>query len=225
MTAGGPRLWVVDPSIHHAEREGVEQVLQGWPGRSRLFLPALRPGDGPRPRDGYDTDGIVILGSGASVHDDLPWLSELSAWLAPVLEGTPRLPVLAICFGHQLVAHLAGAAIGLLHPGGAKEIGVRESRLEDSELLPGDRRLEVVVSHREEIKTVPPDYRVVARREGVDVDGLEHERLPVFTFQFHPEARGEFFEQQGIPPDGLGARVVEDGDRLLAAFRSRVLHE
>ena len=182
-------------------REDLEQVLP----------PGLEPGDGPRPGDGYEAAGIVLLGSSASVHDDLPWLHELTAWLRPLLDGSRELPVLGVCFGHQLIAHMGGAEVGNLRRDGSKESGARETRVEGWSLLPGRHDVRVVVSHREEVKTIPAGYRVVARRTGVPLDGLEHERLPVSTFQFHPEARDEFATHAGIFGHEIDERVERDG--------------
>lgn len=218
-----PTLWVIDPSIREPEDQGVEQVLLGWPGRHRVFRPALR-GEGPRPGDGYDVDGVVLLGSGASVHDtDRPWLGPLGAWLAPLLEGEREVAVLGICFGHQWIAHYAGAPIVDLNPDGSKRVGVEESRLEGGRLLPGEHSLRTVVSHRETVGAAPAGYDVVASRPGVDVDGIEHRRLDVYAFQFHPEARDEFAGRRGIAPAAIDRRLIEDSGRLLAAFRRLVL--
>ena len=78
------------------------------------------------------------------------------------------------------------------------------------------------MSHREETRTPPAGYRIVARRPPVAVDGLEHETLPVFSFQFHPEARDEFAGHAGIPAALIDHRVRADGRRLLGAFRDWV---
>ena len=212
------RLLVIDPSVAYPEDEGVAQVLSGWPAASLVLQPALKPGDGPGPGFGYGFDAVVVLGSRASVHDDLPWLEALGAWLDPVLRGRELLPVLGICFGHQLIAHRAGGEVGLIRPDGAKEVGLRETVLDGSRLLPGRRGLRVVVSHREEVKKAPPGYRVVAKRQGVDVDGMEHETLPIFGFQFHPEARDEFLSSQGLDPSCMDDAMRADCQRLLAAF-------
>jgi len=216
------RLWVIDPSIHHAEDECVEQILAGWTGERRIFRPSLSPGDGPGPGDGYDADGVVVLGSSASVHEPLPWLRDLGAWLKPLLDGRRALPVLGICFGHQLVAHLAGARVGVLRPDGGKDLGLRDTLLEGGSLLPGRHDLKVVVSHRETVETLPDGYRVTARRPEVPIDGLEHDDLPMFTFQFHPEARRDFVARRGMDPAAIDDRVVGDSNRLLDAFRRRV---
>jgi len=216
-----PRLWIVDPSVHVPETQGVEQVLAEWRADRRVFLPLLAPGDGPRPGTGYDADGVVVLGSAASVHDAFEPLSDLADWLRPLVTGEVRRPLLGVCYGHQLFAHLAGAMVGPVRAGGEKLHGVETTRL-DGRLLPGPAEARVVVSHAEEVKTVPRGFRVSATRPGVPVDGLEHDTRPVFSFQFHPEAREEFALRAGIEPHAIDARVREDGRRILAAFAAVV---
>lgn len=218
-----PTLWVVDPSVSHPESQGVRRILEGWTGRHRVFRPALSPGDGPAPGDGYAIDGVVVMGSAASVHERLPWADELSAWLRPILRGEVVRPVLGICYGHQLVAHLAGGEVAFCREDRSKRLGVETSTLCGSRLLPEGGALEVVVSHCEEIKRAPGGYRVVARRGPIALDGLEHAALPIFSFQFHPEAGEEFAVRAGIAVGLLTARVREDSRRLLAAFRDLVL--
>jgi GMP synthase-like glutamine amidotransferase len=216
-------LWVIDPSVRYPEEQGIEQILRGWPGRSRVFRPALAGNGGPSPEDGHEAAGVVLMGSAASVHEPLPWLHDLSGWLRPILVGRVDLPLLGICFGHQLIAHLAGGEVGFLTPGRDKRLGVETSVLEGGRLLPGRQALRVVVSHREEVTRAPDGYRVVARREGVDIDGLEHVSRPIFSFQFHPEAREEFAEHAGLDAALVDGRVRADSRRLLGAFRARVL--
>ncbi len=217
-----PRLLVIDPSIVWPEDAGVAEVIGDWPGEARVLRPALHPGDGPGPGDGYNADGIVLLGSRASAHDDLPWLRELGAWLDPIFRGERPIPLLAICFGHQLLAHRAGGSVGLVHPDGKAELGVRETAVHGSRLLPGVGRMRVVASHKEEVKRVPAGFKVICHRPDVEADGLEHERLPIFSFQFHPEAREEFLVRRHVDPAGLDARAIEDNRHLLAAFRDLV---
>ena len=75
---------------------------------------------------------------------------------------------------------------------------VEESTLDGSRLLPDESSLRVVVSHREEVKRAPDEYRVTASRGPVAIDGLEHRTRPVFSFQFHPEAGGEFASAEQV---------------------------
>ena len=217
-----PRLWIVDPSLRWPEDQGVAEVLGDWPGESRVFRPALAPGEGPGSDTGYDTDGVVVLGSAASVHDTSPWIGELAAWLAPLLDGRRTVPVLGVCFGHQLVAHVAGGAVDWVRPDRGKTIGVDAVEVQGSRLVELTSPLRAVFSHREEVRVAPPGYRTVAWRKPGVLDGLEHVRLPVFTFQFHPEARDQFAVRAGIDPQEIDARVIDGTRRLLSAFRDAV---
>jgi GMP synthase-like glutamine amidotransferase len=203
------------------EDQGVSEVLGDWAGESRIFQPALRPGDGPTPRTGYGTDGIVVLGSAASVHDDRPWIEDLASWLAPVLDGRRSIPVLGVCFGHQLIAHVAGGTVDWVKPDRAKTLGVDEVTVRGSRLVE-EKSLRATFSHREEVSVAPPSYRNVMWREAGVLDGIEHESLPIFSYQFHPEARDEFAVRAGIDPREIDERVIADTRRLLSGFRALV---
>jgi len=216
-------LWIIDPSVSCPETQGVQQILAGWPGPSRLFQPVLVPGDGPDPRSGYDTAGVVLMGSAVSVHERLPWLQALAEWLRPIVEGVRDVPLLGICFGHQLLAHLAGAQVDFLDERKTKRLGVETTRLNRSRLLPDADELRVVVSHREIVRNVPKGFCGVATREGVVVDGLEHDSRPLYSFQFHPEARDEFARRTGMAEEQIDDRLRVDSDGLLDAFRQLVL--
>src|SRR6185436_4156911 len=170
-----------------------------------VLQPGLKPGDGPAPGDGYDAAGVVLMGSRASVHDDLPWLSPLGHWLDPILDGKTAIPLLGICFGHA---------------DRKQELGLQETVLAGSRLVPDLDRMRVVVSHNEEVKDLPAGYRVVATRGGIRIDGMEHETLPIFSYQFHPEARREFLSERKVDLTGLDEDAVAKMSRLLAAFRA-----
>lgn len=217
MTAGRSRLWVVDPSLTNPEDQGVGEILKSWSGDSRVFRPAL-DGNGPGPAAGYGSDAVVLLGSAASVYDSFAWLTELRAWLRPILAGEVRLPVLGVCFGHQLIGEMAGAKVDFLTPAQDKRVGVEQTQVSVSRLLPDGADLRVVVSHREVLVDVPSGYRVTASRPGVPIDGLEHGSLPIFSYQFHPEAREDFAARSGIPSHEIDDRLRRDSRRILDAF-------
>jgi GMP synthase (glutamine-hydrolysing) len=161
---------------------------------------------------------VVVLGSRASVHDDLPWERELCAWLRPIVAGEVSVPLLGICFGHQLIAHVAGGSVGFVRPDHTKLIGTADSRIEHSRLL-GPCTLRVVISHCEEVKELPAGFHPCSRRSGVCFDGLEHDRLPIFSFQFHPEAGEDFLRRRGVQVSAEEAAMLrDDSRRLLGAF-------
>jgi hypothetical protein len=52
---------------------------------------------------------------------------------------------------------------------------------------------------------------------------MEHHDLPIYSFQFHPEAGEEFASHVGLEPALLDDQVREDSRELLGAFRRIVL--
>jgi GMP synthase (glutamine-hydrolysing) len=69
--------------------------------------------------------GVVMTGSHAMVTDDLPWSLALEAWLRDAV--AEAIPVLGVCYGHQLLARATGGTVDY-HPAG-REIGTVEIRM------------------------------------------------------------------------------------------------
>ncbi len=210
------KLLIIDPSMSSPEVEGCAEVAAAWGGEVEVVRPVLGP-DGRRyAQTAADSWGaVVLLGSEASVHDELPWLLELRAWLRPVMAGA--VPYLGLCFGHQLLAALCGGEVSWLHGDHRKRLGVEHSQLTEGRLLE-PCSLEVVVSHREHVSRIPPDFRAVGQRPGVPNDVIEHTSLPLFGCQFHAEGREEFARNVKLPSGQITRAVYDDGRRLLRSF-------
>lgn len=73
---------------------------------------------GDLPMDG-DFSGVIITGSHTMVTDRQKWIDHLSRWISEVARS--NIPILGICFGHQLMARAMGGEVGY-HPAGC-EIG------------------------------------------------------------------------------------------------------
>jgi GMP synthase (glutamine-hydrolysing) len=124
--------------------------------------------------------GIIVSGGPSSVYDDS------SAPLEPsVLSGGA--PVLGICYGQQLIAHLLG---GVVRRGEKGEFGlaVLDLRAAGSELLSGvpdhDR---IWMSHRDVVSTPPPGFRVLATTSTCETAAIENPERRLYGVQFHPE--------------------------------------
>ena len=136
----------------------------------------------------YDTiSGVIITGSHAMVTDREDWSEFVAEWLRGIAANT--LPVLGICYGHQLLAHAWGGDVGYhLH---GKEIGtvginLTDAGCQDSLLSCMPPSFIGHVTHAQTVLRLPDGATVLARNE--------HEPHQAFVIngnqwgvQFHPE--------------------------------------
>ncbi len=126
-----------------------------------------------------DVKGIVLSGGPASVYDpDAPPFRE------EVLEL--GVPVLGICYGHQLMAHVLG---GEVRPGGTREYGLaRLEVIEEDEVLRGLGPVETVwMSHGDQVVRLPDGFRVLARTSDCPIAAMGDPERRLYGLQFHPE--------------------------------------
>jgi GMP synthase-like glutamine amidotransferase len=227
-----PRLLVIDPAIRTPAQAACAQLAQ-LVGEAQLTIvcPALTAG-ADAILEGLplsEIAGIIILGSAASVHDDAAWLRHLKHWLRPVLRAG-NVPVLGICFGHQVLADVLGGVVAQLFPQPIK--GIRTMTL-DATALPWWPQRSATVSlfhsHGDAVVTIPPAARVLAASpivlpsgERVQlVEALAYDGLPVWSFQPHPETTEAFLSEQGCAAllDTPQASVfLRDGWEIVAGF-------
>ncbi|HKV72018.1 MAG TPA: glutamine-hydrolyzing GMP synthase [Gemmatimonadales bacterium] len=144
----------------------------------------IHPGD--RGRDlafvkGFGAQGIIFSGGPASVF-------------APGAPGADPgildlgIPILAICYGLQLVAHIGGGTV-VASP--EQEYGRADVTVKVAEGIfqgfEAGRTITVWASHSDRIEVPPPGFRVIASSVNAPIAGLAHERKPVMGVLFHPE--------------------------------------
>jgi GMP synthase (glutamine-hydrolysing) len=123
--------------------------------------------------------GIVISGGPASVAEATspavdPGIYELG------------LPILGICYGHQL---LARDLQGRVSRGDVKEYGQSSLHHIRSPLFSGlpDRNLTVWMSHGDTVVEAPPGFEVVGETDDCRIAAMQHPGRLLFGLQFHPE--------------------------------------
>lgn len=157
--------------------------------------------------------GVVITGSHAMVTDRLPWSVAVEAWLPRVLAA--GVPLLGICYGHQLLAQAAGGEVGF-HPRG-KEIGTVPVHLRDD--AGGDpmfrglpQTFAAHATHAQSVLRLPP--------EAVHLAFNSYEPCHAFRMgdcawglQFHPEYDArimrDYIEAQAEELESTGRNVHE----------------
>jgi anthranilate synthase/aminodeoxychorismate synthase-like glutamine amidotransferase len=102
-----------------------------------------------------------------------------------------RVPILGVCLGHQVIAHVFGARITqakrLMH-GKLSRIRYRDCAIFRG--LPNPFEATRYHSLAVDPSTFPDELEMVAWTDDEDreVMGIAHRRLPVFGVQFHPES-------------------------------------
>ncbi|WP_238482477.1 glutamine amidotransferase [Noviherbaspirillum aridicola] len=144
-----------------------------------------RAGDGLPPP--HEVAAAVVSGSHAMVTDRAAWSEALAEWLRAAVAA--RIPVLGICYGHQLLAHALGGEVGY-HPGGIEIGTVSVTRTPQSDAdalfarLPA--RFAAQAAHSQSVRRLPPGAVLLA---GNDFEPHHAFRVGdcAWGVQFHPE--------------------------------------
>jgi GMP synthase (glutamine-hydrolysing) len=129
----------------------------------------------------FDPKGIILSGSPASVYEN-------GAPINPPELFRLGVPVLGICYGMQLMAHVLGGRVGrsLKREYGRSELFVDDA----SDLFAGldlGNSLQVWMSHGDRIESPPPGFRAIAHSSNSPVAAIKNEGMRAFGVQFHPE--------------------------------------
>ncbi len=123
--------------------------------------------------------GVILSGGPASVYEpDAPRVD-------PEL-FTLGIPMLGICYGHQLMAHLLG---GTVSPAPQREYGRTLLTVVHAEPLFDqlDFHLTCWMSHGDTVETPPAGFAVLAETENTPVAAMGDLERKLFGVQFHPE--------------------------------------
>jgi GMP synthase (glutamine-hydrolysing) len=189
-------------------------------GRDQVMIVDVCKG---APLPGFNKiSGVVVTGSHDMVTDRLAWSERTAEWLRGAVAAV--VPILAVCYGHQLLAHALGGVVDYNLRGremGTVDVFLSEEAKEDSLLVSYQSPIRVQVSHAQSAMQLPKG----AIRLGWSQDDPNQAfRIgeKVWSLQFHPEFDLEIVQtyieyhrealiQEGKNPDEL-IRHSEDTD-------------
>ncbi|MCW1917448.1 type 1 glutamine amidotransferase [Rhodobacter sp. KR11] len=150
-------------------------------------------------------DGWLITGSRHGVYEDHPWIAPLEDFIRAAFAA--RVPVVGICFGHQIVAQAMGGKVEKYAKGWA--VGATDYDF-------GGRAMRMNAWHQDQVTVAPPSATVIGANDFCQNAALLYDDRAL-TVQAHPEFRSEFVDGlmktrgKGLVPDALMAKA---SDRL-----------
>jgi GMP synthase (glutamine-hydrolysing) len=128
-------------------------------------------------------EAVVIGGSEAGVYEepDRPWITAEKEFVREAIDAD--VPVLGICFGHQLVHELLG---GTVIDSGVSRLHLVTASFEDDELLEGVEPV-VPVLHSDLVTEPGEGLETIGRVDYNEYFASRHRDRPVWTVQYHPE--------------------------------------
>ena len=126
----------------------------------------------------HNPKGIIFSGGPSSVYSSD----------APVPESKifdMNLPLLGICYGHQLIVNKYGGKVKRAN----KEYGSSLLTIDnDKDLLNGvGESVRAWMSHGDEAEEIPPGFQVIGHTESAKAAAIASDEKSVYGIQFHPE--------------------------------------
>ena len=184
-------LVIVQPGQKLPAMDDVQGDFADWMLRGMSVVPQCAARRYPHLGDALPpietVSAAVVTGSGAMVTDGDEWADSLADWLRQL--SAAGVPLLGICFGHQVLAHALGGRVGD-NPNGI-EVGTVTTRLTPDAIddplfrdLPSE--FPVQASHRQSVLT-PPSGATVLASSAKDRCHAYRVGDRVWGIQFHPE--------------------------------------
>jgi len=125
--------------------------------------------------------GIILSGGPATVFEQG----------APTIDAKIfhlNIPILGICYGQQLTAHLLGGktSIGIIKEYGPVQIHIKNSMLFKNIFV---SHFNVWMSHGVEVTQLPKGYSYIADTENIKAGAIANEEERIYGVQFHPEVQ------------------------------------
>ncbi|MDR1993344.1 MAG: glutamine-hydrolyzing GMP synthase [Nitrososphaerota archaeon] len=146
---------------------------------SEIVSPDISPQEIAALNKTFNIKGLILSGGPSSVYaPDAPKLHP------QILET--NLPILGLCYGHQLLAQLVS---GKVEPATCKEYGPVQVTIDKSVgVLKGlNLNEQVWMSHSDIVLVVPSEFETLAHTDNCPVAAFRHKTRPLYGLQWHPE--------------------------------------
>lgn len=162
---------------------------------------------------------VYLSGSSASAYETDEWIGRLGQAIRGWAER--EVPILGVCFGHQMIAEALGGKVERNPKGwevGVQEVELTEEGMHDALFRGFPRRFPVMQSHQDIVTRLPPGARMLA---GNAMSTFQSFALGdrIRTVQFHPEYTPEHLRflltprREKLAATGVDMAATLDGIR------------
>ncbi|TBU55537.1 class I glutamine amidotransferase-like protein [Dichomitus squalens] len=179
------------------------------------------------PENVDEYDAVLLTGSAASAYENLTWINRLIDYVKHLAEEKPKIRLIGICFGHQIIARALGGEC--VPNDGRWEVGPTPLQLtETGKKLFGVPELNIQQMHRDHVPAVPPSFyllgsTLISPNQGMvklypggSPESVSPADVHIFTVQGHPEFT-QFIVDEIVKARSstgvIGKDVVEDVQR------------
>lgn len=127
----------------------------------------------------FNVKGLIFSGGPASVYE--PNAPKPNPQILNL-----EVPILGLCYGHQLIAKMVGGKVASAKQ---KEYGIAYVTVDKplGVLKWLNRKERVWMSHGDTVFAIPSDFEVLAHTENCPVAAFKHKEKPIYGLQWHPE--------------------------------------
>lgn len=136
------------------------------------------------PSSSDQCDAWLITGSPSNVDESLPWMLKLNDFIRDA--DAKKLPLIGICFGHQIIADALGGEVARFDGGWGVGIHRYQHIGEDSAVPANVASFAICAMHQYQVTVKPGRARVFAQSDFCENAGLLYDNH-ILTLQGHPE--------------------------------------
>ena len=166
----------------------------------------VRMADGEALPDPATLQAILITGSTAGAYDPLDWIAPLESFVRAAHDK--RIPLVGVCFGHQLIAQALGGTVRKSDKGWG--IGRHVYDVAPGNGVIEGERIAIACSHQDQVVEAPAGAKTILSSAFTPHAGLLYDNGATLSVQPHPEFTKGFAHvccvaREGHAPDEVVA--------------------